>query len=572
MNLYKYTLDKISKKLGYDIILTIPKNSEFGDFSTNVAMARAKELGKNPRELPTEFISQLSDLDFIENLSIAGPGFINVKIKNDFIWESAFMTDVEKPEKIQTIVMDYGSYNVAKSLHIGHLRTGIVGDTLNRITKYLGHKTVSYNHIGDWGRPMGLVIAYIKRLHPEWPFFQDDFNADNINAADYQINPDLLDSYYPAASNLAKEDEEFLNIARQITADFQNGHPGYTALYNIFLKISLDAMDDIITQLNMMPFDKTLGERNASLYVDDAEKILRGKNLLIMDDGAEIIPLKTEDDNAPMPPFIFKNSRGATTYGATDIGAVLCRLKNDNPDFIWYLTDARQQLHFKQVFRVSDMAGIFPSEKMEHLYFGTINGPGGVPFKTRDGEAAGLKDIISLINSAVEKHIMDAGKELDKKTVDEIALAALKFADLSHDVKSDYIFDTDIVTSFEGRTGPYILYTAVRLNSVLDKADEYIGKTTKDFDFNDSERALLMQIMDFHRVIQNAFDNRSTDILANYTYDLCQMINTFYHNSPILKEGVDDNLKIQRVQITKLALDTLSTAIDLMGLKIPSKM
>ncbi len=573
MNLYKYVQNTISEKLGIsDVNLSIPKNAEFGDFATNAALAMAKSLGKNPRDLANEFIEKLGDIDFIENLSIAGPGFINIKIKNDFVWDSAFQADNYKAEKPLTISMDYGAYNVAKSLHIGHLRTGIVGDTLNRISKYLGHKTISYNHIGDWGRPMGLVIGYIEKLNPNWPFFQSDFDESKINKSDYIIPTDILDNYYPAASALAKEDEDFLNHARQITADLQSGHPGYNSLYNIFLKTSLDSMDALVKRLNMMDFDKNLGERNASLYVKDVEKILRDKNLLIMDDGAEIIPLKTEDDNAPMPPFMFYNSRGANTYGATDLGAVYFRKTNDNPDKIWYLTDARQQLHFQQVFRVSNMSGIFPSENMEHLYFGTINGPGGIPFKTRDGDVAGLLDIIDLITRAVNDRITESEKELDEKTIASIALAALKFADLSHDVKSDYIFDPQIVTSFEGKTGPYILYTAVRLNSVLKKADEYSDLKTSQINLSEHERALLMLIMDFNRIVQNAFDNRSTDILANYTYDLCQLINTFYHYSPILKDDVAPELKAQRIQITKLALETLSTAIDLMGLEIPTKM
>lgn len=467
--------------------------------------------------------------------------------------------------------MDYGSYNVAKSLHIGHLRTSIVGDTLNRVACHLGHKTISYNHIGDWGRPMGLVIAYIESLHPDWPFFQPDFDASKITPSDYKITAAELDTFYPAASARGKSDPEFLDHARQITADLQNGHAGYTALYNLFLKVSLDMMDDIIRRLNMMPFDKTLGERNASMHLGDVEKMLRDKNLLQHSDGAEIVPVRRDTDSEPMPPFMFYNSRGADTYEATDLAAIWYRKTHDNPDKIWYLTDARQQLHFKQVFRVAEMLDLFPVENLEHLYFGTINGPGGAPFKTRDGNAAGLLDIIEMVRDAVRARVAASGKELDNATIDAIALAALKFTDLMHDVKSDYIFDPAAVTSFEGRTGPYILYTAVRLNSVLKRADVPTDMPATPALTTD-ERNLIIGLLDFERVLRTTFENRATDLLANYAYDVCQLINTFYHNCPILRDDVDDATRAARLHLAAAAREVLGTVIGLMGLQIPEQM
>ena len=572
MNLYKFISDNINEKLGFGVNLEIPKNREFGDFSTNAAMIMAKSAGKNPRELATEIMSKLQELDFISDISIAGPGFINIKIKDDFVWQSANKNTFEKTKKSLTIDMDYGAYNVAKSLHIGHLRTSIVGDTLNRITKFIGHKTISYNHIGDWGRPMGLVIAYIESLHPDWPFFQDNFNPEKINPDDYKITASELDNYYPLASARGKEDEEFLEHARKITAELQNGHIGYTSLYDIFLKVSLNMMDEIINKLNMIPFDRTLGEKNASQNLPELEKMLNEKHLLTDSEGAKIVNVRKESDTEPMPPFMFYNSRGADTYEATDLAAILYRKKTDNPDKIWYLTDARQQLHFKQVFRVAEKLNLYPIENLEHIYFGTINGPGGQPFKTRDGNVAGLLDIMSMVNDAVRTRVTESEKNLDDKTIESIALAALKFNDLLHDVKSDYIFDPALVTSFEGRTGPYILYTAVRLNSVLKKASEF--KTTKitNAELSVDERNLLIGIMDFERTVQGAFDNRATDILANYAFDLCQLINSFYHNCPILRDDIDENTRTKRLQIVKIAFNTLSNVIDLMGLKIPEEM
>jgi arginyl-tRNA synthetase len=462
--------------------------------------------------------------------------------------------------------LDYGSYNVAKSLHIGHLRTGIVGDTFNRIAKHLGHKTISYNHIGDWGRPMALVIAWIMKKFPnDW------------NASDFKIDEKELNDYYPAANAYAKENPEFLEQVLQIKKEFQDGHPEYFALYEKFLKISLGAMADVVRRLNMMPFDNNLGEANASKYLAPVEKILREKKLLVPDDGAQIVIVKRDTDSAPMPPFMFLDSRGADTYDSTDLAALYYRKITDAPDKIIYMTDYRQRLHFEQLFRVASMSGIFPADGLEHMYFGGINGADGKPFKTRDGGAAGLLDIIKMVDDAARARVAESGKNLADETVEAIALAALKFNDLMHDLKSDYIFDPDAVTQFEGRTGPYILYTAVRLNSVLKKVEERrvqsAGELTINSELlNDDERNLLLAILDFDRTINAAFDKRATDMLANYTYDLCQAINTFYHNCPILREDVPADVQAHRLGIIRAAIDTLSTVIDLMGLKIPTEM
>ena len=569
MNLYKYVSNAINNKLGFSANLETPRNRNFGDFSTNAAMVMAKSASKNPRELAAEILPKLSELDFVENASIAGPGFINIKLRDDFIWDAAAQPHDIKTDKPLIIDMDYGSYNVAKSLHIGHLRTSIVGDTLNRIAKRLGHKTISYNHMGDWGRSMGLVIAWIKRNHPDWPFFQKDFNPD-ADYSKYAMPVDELDTYYPSAAALAKTDEEFMEEARVITAELQRGHPGYNALYNVFLPISLESMMETVKRLNIMPFDRNLGEKNAAQYIEPVEKMLREKNLLVKSDGAEVIVVKKDTDTAPMPPVMFYNSRGAVPYDATDIMALYYRKITDNPDKIIYLTDIRQKLHFEQLFRVAEITGLFPPENLEHIGYGTINGADGKPFKTRDGNAAGLNDIIEMINAAVQKRVAESGKNLTPETIDAIALAALKFNDLMHDLRSDYVFEPESVTSFEGRTGPYILYTAVRLNSVLKKAANVSDSNLKSL--SEDERNLLIETLDFERTVQNAFDNRATDMIANYAYDLCQLINTFYHNCPILRDDIDEETRAQRLKITRIAHDTLASAIDLMGLKIPEEM
>ena len=571
MNLYKYVSGKINEKLGATVNLETPRNREFGDFSTNVAMVMAKSMGKNPRELAGDYVAKLAELDFVADASVAGPGFINIKLRDDFIWQNATAPEQIAADKPMVIDMDYGAYNVAKSLHIGHLRTSIVGDTLNRIARFVGHKTISYNHLGDWGRSMGMVIAWIKRIHPDWPFFSDNFDA-SADYSSYAMPVAELDTYYPAAAALAKTDPEFMELAQNITADLQKGHAGYNALYNVFIPVSLAAMDKIIAELNMLPFDRNLGEKNAALYEEPVEKILRDKNLLEQSDGAEIVVVKRDTDTAPMPPIMFHNSRGATTYDATDIMALYYRKITDNPDKIIYLTDSRQKLHFEQLFRVAELTGLFPAENLEHIGYGTINGTDGKPFKTRDGNAAGLADIMQMVRDAARARVVESGKNLDDDTIDQIALAALKFNDLMHDLRSDYIFDPNSVTSFEGRTGPYILYTAVRLNSILNRVQSAECRVQKEYKVNADERNLLIQIMDFDRMIMSAFDNRATDMVANYAYDLCQLINTFYHNCPIMRDDVDDATRAGRIHIVQIARDTLATAIDLMGLKIPREM
>ena len=570
MNLYKYVSEKLNNALGFEAKLEVPRNREFGDFSTNAAMVLAKSAGKNPRELANEIIDKISNLEFVESASIAGPGFINIFIKNDFLWNAAQTADnITQAQKPLIIDMDYGAYNVAKSLHIGHMRTSIVGDTLYRLGRSLGHKMISYNHMGDWGRSMGFVIAWIEKLHPDWPFFQDNFDP-NGDYSKYTFDPVELDTYYPSAAALAKTDEAFLEHAQIITAKLQQGHPGYNALYRIYMPVSLASMNKTVKMLNIVPFDNDLGERNAAKYTEPVEKILRDKNLLVKSDGAEVVIVKRDDDNKPMPPVMFYNSRGAVPYDATDIMALYYRKITDNPDKVIYLTDKRQSLHFEQLFRVAELLQMFPSDALEHIGYGTINGADGKPFKTRDGNAAGLNDVIEMVQNAARERVKESGKNLDQETVDKIALAALKFNDLSHDLRADYIFDPTQITSFEGRTGPYILYTAVRLNSVLRRASNFDMARTATL--GTDERNLIMELLDFDRTVNAAFETRATDLVANYAYDLCQLINTFYHNCPILRDDVAPDVRNMRLTLIKIAVDVLTKTLDLMGLEIPNEM
>lgn len=550
MNLYKYVSDAINDKLGVVVKLDVPRNREFGDFATNAAMVMAKSAGKNPRELAAQLLPCLRELDFVADVSVAGPGFINIKLRDDFIWHAAGTEQNPHADTAMKIDLDYGGYNVGKALHIGHLRTTIVGDTFNRIAKSLGHTTKSYNHIGDWGRPMGLIIAWIME------YGMPD-NATELN------------KIYPASTARAKSDDAWLARAKEITAKLQSGDAECKRIYDAFMKISLGQMDAVLHRLNVLPFDATMGERGVAEYVPEMQKILESQNLLTLDDGAMIVNIKRDDDRAPMPPLMFRTSADTQTYAAADLSAIYYRTKTDKPDVIGYFTDSRQNLHFQQVFRAAQLAKITDAE-LFHTGFGALTGPDGKPFKTRDGGVAELLDILDTARDAVRARIADAGKQLDDETIDAIALAAVKFNDLIHDVRADYVFDPNQITSFEGRTGPYILYTAVRLNSVLRRAgntpDAELTELTSD------ERNLLIAVLDFERTVQSAFDNRATDQIANYAYDLCQLINSFYHNCPILRDDVSAPDRARRLKIASTARNTLAQAIDMMGLKIPNEM
>ncbi len=563
MNVYKVISDNVKSKLmeiddvadvlPSDVAIETPKIRDFGDFSTNVAMMLARPLKKSPRDIAEMILPKISEIPFVEKVTVAGPGFINITLKNDFLMSPGKYNIVAEKSKSLTIDMDYGSYNIGKALHIGHLRTTVVGDTFNRIARALGHKTKSYNHMGDWGRPMGLIIAWI--LEHGMPK-----NADDINVI------------YPASTARAKEDKAWLEHALRVTFELQNGNAEYLKIYNEFAPMSLKQISDILVRLNILPFDENKGERLVAEYVPAVQEILDQKNLIVHDDGADIIPVKLDTDTAPMPPVMWRSSVGNQTYAAADLAAIYYRTTTDNPDDIVYFTDSRQNLHFTQVFRAAKMAGM-DSANLQHIGFGTITGADGKPFKTRDGDVPSLHQMVDMVADSVRARAEESGKKLSDETVEMIALAALKFNDLMHDVKSDYVFDVDSVTQFEGRTGPYILYTAVRLNAVTNKAtDMGVVASADKVELEPAERNLLLRLMDFERVLENAFTRRATDLLANYTYDLAQDINTFYHHCPILRDDVVSDVRATRLYIVNMARETLLRAIDLMGLRVPESM
>jgi len=553
MTTFDTILSSIRTALGLpELSLEKPREVAHGDYATNAAMQMAKAVGKNSREIAAELMPKIIALPFVKSAEIAGPGFINIKIKNEFIIAQANTVDLNPKMTSEIIIVDYGNYNVGKELHVGHLRGSIIGDSIVRIGRSLGHTMIGYNHMGDWGRNMAMVVAGIMMKYPDvW------------NKPDFVVRREELNDFYVDAGKRAKEDSEFMALIHQIKVDLQNHHSEYFPLYEKFLKVSLDMMHETMHRLNMIKIDNDLGERHASLYIDDVEKLLREKNMLVLSDGAEVIHVKTDDDTAPMPAYMFRDSRGATTYDSADIAIAYYRKITNNPDRVFYIVDFRQNLHFEQLFRVLDKMNMFPYGTLEHLSHGTLTGKDGKAFKTRDGGIASLSDIIDMTDDAVRQRMKDASKILPEDTMKMIALSAIKFNDFMHDLKSDYAFDMDTITSFEGRTGPYILYTAVRLNSALAKSDAAANTITTIE--NDYERDLLLKILDFPRMIVAAFEKRAMDILANYTYDLASLANVFYHHCPIKDDA-------NRTAIARLTSETLTTCIDQMGLRVPEEM
>jgi arginyl-tRNA synthetase len=406
--------------------------------------------------------------------------------------------------------------------------------------------------MGDWGRNMALVVAGIINRYPnDW------------KKPDFHIPLKEINEYYVEASARAKEDPEFMKFIHMIKVELQNHHPEYFPLYEKFLAVSLEMMHGVMRKLNMLKIDNDKGERNAHQYIPDAEKWLREKSLLELSDGAEVIHIKRDDDTAPMPPYMFRDSRGATTYDSADIAAAYYRKITDNPDLGLYIVGTEQILHFEQLFRVLDKMEMFPYGTRIHMPIGMITGKDGKIFKTRNGGNVTLIDMIDMVDEAVRERVKSTNKNLDEETMHMIALSALKFNDFMHDLRSMYAFDPEEITAFEGRTGPYILYTAVRLNSALAKSDAAAGKITAIE--NDYERDLLLKILDFPRMIVTAFEKRAMDILANYTYDLAGLANVFYHHCSIKGDA-------NRTAIARLTFKTLTTCIELMGLTVPQEM
>ncbi len=561
-------LVNIFEELGFDKRFAIIKNSDrpdLSDFQCNGALALAKTEKKNPRQIAEMIAKKLNmDKDF-SKISVDGPGFLNITLNDDLIAETMDKMASDKRfgcaivAEPKTVVLDYGGPNVAKEMHVGHLRSGVIGESFRRIEEFVGNKPISDVHFGDWGTPIGMILAEV---------IEHDGNLDKME--NYNIAE--ITAFYKQANIRCKEDEKAKEKARVITAKFQDGDEEYTNAWRHIRKVSVDAVKENYKELGVH-FDLWLGESDAHKTCFDVKKIAEEKGLLEYDDGAYIIRL--EEGNKPKPPVIIEKSDGGFTYHATDIATIKMRVDDLKADEIIYFVDKRQSLHFEQVFEAVDKLGIAPNVTMKHIGFGTVNGADGKPFKTRDGGVMNLCDMIQMSKDKVAESMPKAGGESGltqeelNKLISQVAVGAIKFQDLKNNIASGYIFDLEDFANFEGKTGPYIQYAIARINSVMRKnADITAGKIIIT---NNEERNLALKIAQMSNVIMRSVSEKEPSIISDYAYTLAQLFSSFYNSSPV-KGAETIEIASSRVGLAKLTKDVLTTLLYLLGIEAPEVM
>lgn len=579
-------LDIITEKMqkafsdaGYDPAfgrVTVSNRPDLCEYQCNGALAAAKQYKCAPIQIAKAVAQQLDakDYDLVEAVM---PGFINLKLSGLFLqnyleqMRTAEGFGIAKPGTGKTIVVDYGGPNVAKPLHIGHLRSAIIGESLKRLYKFFGYNAIGDIHLGDWGLQMGLIIAELKRRQPELPYFDPDFTGEYPAQAPFTISE--LEEIYPAASARKKEDEAFAEAAHTATFELQQGRRGYRALWQHIMNVSVADLKKNYENLNVS-FESWLGESDADPYIPPMVADLKARGLAVESEGAWVIPVAEESDKKEVPPCILVKSDGSAIYATTDLATMIQRMQDFNPDKILYVTDKRQSLHFEQVFRAARKAGIVPeTTQLEHLGFGTMNGKDGKPFKTRDGGVMRLeqlvKDMTDFVRGKVVENQIVAAEEVED-TTQKIAMAALKYGDLSNQPTKDYIFDLDRFAAFEGNTGPYILYTIVRIKSILSRFGSWESLPIQT-PANTYAKDLMLSITKFAPALESALASSSPNLICAYIYDLAGCVNKFYHETRILGEE-DEEKKNGYIALIGLAKRILEQSIDLLGFSAPEKM
>ena len=579
-------LDLISGKMaqafadaGYDASygrVTVSNRPDLCEYQCNGALAAAKAYKCNPLQIAQAVAAKLDAADF-SMVEAVRPGFINLKVSDAFL--TSYLQAMRTAPKFgldafgegKTIVVDYGGPNVAKPLHIGHLRSAIIGESLKRMYKYFGFNAIGDIHLGDWGLQMGLIITELKERQPDLCYFDDNFTGEYPAEPPFTISE--LEEIYPAASAKKKVDEDFAERAHTATFELQSGKPGYRAIWQHIMKLSVADMTKIYDNLNVH-FESWLGESDADPYIPAMIEDFKAKGLAVQSEGALVIPVAEESDKKEVPPCILVKSDGSAIYATTDLATMVQRMGDFKPDQMLYITDKRQALHFEQVFRAARKGGIVPADfPLEHLGFGTMNGKDGKPFKTRDGGVMRLEQLIQEMTDFVRAKVVEnqiVSEDEVEETTHKIALAALKYGDLSNQPTKDYIFDMDRFAAFEGNTGPYILYTIVRVKSILAKYGEHKHLPIQNA-VNDSQKDLMRCITKFAPSLENALKSSAPNLICAYIYELAGCVNKFYHETRILTEE-DENKKAGYIATIALAKDILETCIDLLGFSAPEKM
>ncbi len=561
--------------------VTLSNRPDLCEYQCNGAMAGAKAYKKAPIMIAQAVVANLKDSACIESAEAVTPGFINIRLDKKFVADylNAMLEEeacgIEKLENPKTIIVDYGGANVAKPLHVGHLRSAIIGESIKRIGRYMGNKVIGDVHLGDWGYQMGLVITELKKRQPELPYFDEAFEGEYPSEAPFTIGE--LEEIYPMASAYAKDHEEYKKEALQATYLLQNGHRGYRAVWKHIMNISVADLKKNYGNLNV-EFDLWKGEADAQEYIPDMVERLKAEGYAHYDDGALVVDVKEESDTKEVPPCMILKSDGAALYDTTDLATLVEREKFYAPDEVIYLTDKRQELHFVQVFRCAKKTGIVREEvALRFLGFGTMNGKDGKPFKTRDGGVMRLEYLLKDIEEQMYQKLSDnrtVAEEEIAKTAKQIALAAVKYGDLSNQASKDYVFDVERFTSFEGNTGPYILYTIVRIKSILAKYEE-MGNTLEGLEVNpantESEKALMLEAAKFNSVIEFAYEELAPHKICAYIYDLANAFNRFYHEVKILGEE-DTDVKKGYIALLKVTKKVLELCIDMLGFEAPERM
>ena len=562
--------------------VTVSNRPDLCEYQCNGAMAAAKEYKKAPIMIAEEVVAQLKDNAMFEYVEAVKPGFLNLKLNNEFVasYISKMQEDTErlgcdKVEHPKTIMIDYGGPNVAKPLHVGHLRSAIIGESIKRIGKFMGHNMIGDVHLGDWGLQMGLIITELKLRKPELCYFDEDYEGE------YPVEPPFtiseLEEIYPTASGKSKEDAAYKEAAMQATYELQHGRRGYQALLSHILNVSVTDLKKNYANLNVS-FELWKGESDAQPYIPDMVQKMKDDGYAYISDGALVVDVKEETDTKEIPPCMILKSDGASLYNTTDLATIVWRMKDYHPDKIIYVVDKRQELYFTQVFRCARKTHLVDDDtELQFLGFGTMNGKDGKPFKTREGGVMRLETLLSSINDEMYRKITEnrTVEEAEAKaTAKVVALSAVKYGDLSNQASKDYIFDIDRFTSFEGNTGPYILYTIVRIKSILNKykeAGKEAGTAAILPAHSESEKALMLELTRFNAMMENAYEETAPHKVCSYIYDLANALNHFYHETKIMAEE-DEAVQASYVRLLTLTRRTLEVCIDVLGFSAPDRM
>ena len=556
--------------------VTVSNRPDLCEYQCNGAMAGAKKYHKAPFMIADEVAEKLQSSKVVKDVASVKPGFLNFNLDNEYLASYINQMKTSKKHGIELsapekIVIDYGGPNVAKPLHVGHLRSAIIGESVKRILRYAGNEVIGDAHLGDWGLQMGLIITELKESKPDLVYFDHEYTGEYPEEAPFTISE--LEEIYPCASGKAKVDEEFAKRAHDATVMLQNKDRGYTAIWNHILKVSIEDLQKNYSKLDVH-FDLWKKESDAQPYIPDMAQMLKDKGLAYISNGALVVDVAKPEDTKEVPPCIILKSDGASLYQTTDLATIVEREKLFKPNRIIYVVDKRQEMHFTQVFRVSRLAELVPEDtKLQFLGFGTMNGKDGKPFKTRQGGVMRLEHLIRDINDAVYDKIM-ASRDEDEETAREnakiIGLSAIKYGDLSNQASKDYVFDVDRFTSFEGNTGPYILYTIVRIKSILKKFGQEIPTAITVPD-GAAQKALMLDMTRFSDVFAQTSAEYAPHKLCAYIYDLANDFNRFYHETKILAEE-DQDKKNGYIALISYCKDILETCIELLGFSAPEKM